>query len=131
MNLFFVKINQIKSKEESVMTEFRTPTDISEKEKIVGGILDSQQLLWLALGIGITVGVGLLCSGFMGGVGFIIGAVIGLPIGICFAFVKPRKMPLMKFIRLKMARRKHIKHLPNHDPEIDEIEFNYYAIERL
>ncbi len=113
------------------MTEFKTPTDISEKEKIVGGILTAVQLIWIAIGLVITVGIGLACSGFMGWVGFIIGAIIGLPIGIMFAFYKPHKIPMMQYIRLKLARRKNSPKLPNHDPEIDDIEFNYYAIERL
>lgn len=113
------------------MTEFKTPTDISEKEKIVGGLLTAGQLIWIAVGVGITVGVGLLLSGIMGGVGFIIGAILGLPTGIVFAFYKPHKIPMMQYLKLKMARRKNSPKLPNHDPEIDEIEFNYYAIERL
>ena len=113
------------------MTEFKTPTDISEKEKIVGGLLTAGQLIWIAVGVGITVGVGLLLSGIMGGVGFIIGAILGLPTGILFAFYKPHKIPMMQYLKLKMARRKNSPKLPNHDPEIDEIEFNYYAIERL
>lgn len=113
------------------MTEFKTPTDISEKEKIVGGLLTAGQLIWIAVGVGITVGVGLLLSGIMGGVGFIIGAILGLPTGIVFAFYKPHKIPMMQYLKLKIARRKNSPKLPNHDPEIDEIEFNYYAIERL
>ena len=113
------------------MTEFKTPTDISEKEKIVGGLLTAGQLSWIAIGVGITVGIGLLLSGIMGGVGFIIGAILGLPTGVVFAFYKPHKIPMMQYLKLKIARRKNSPKLPNHDPEIDEIEFNYYAIERL
>lgn len=113
------------------MTEFKTPTDISEKEKIVGGLLTAGQLIWIAIGVGITVGIGLLLSGIMGGVGFIIGAILGLPTGVVFAFYKPHKIPMMQYLKLKIARRKNSPKLPNHDPEIDEIEFNYYAIERL
>ena len=113
------------------MTEWKTPTDISEKEKIVGGFLTAGQLIWIVVGIGIMVGIGLACSGFMGGIGFIIGGVLGLPTGIIFAFYKPHKIPMMQFIKLKIARRKTAPRLPNHDPEIDDIELNYFAIERL
>lgn len=113
------------------MTEFRTPTDISEKEKIVGGLLTAAQLIPLGLGIVITVVVGLLLMGPLGGVGFVIGGVLGIPLGIAFAFYKPHKIPLMTFIRLKMARRKNLKQLPNHNPDIDDIDFNYFSIERL
>ena len=118
-------------KEGFTVTEFKTPTDISEKEKIVGGLLDAGQLIFLAIGVGITVGIGLLCSSFMGGTGFIIGAIIGLPIGIAFAFYKPHKIPLLKFIKLKIARGKHAKKLPNRNPDIEDIELDYFAIERL
>lgn len=113
------------------MTEFRTPTDISEKEKIVGGLLTAGQLIWIVVGIAITAVIGLVFAGMIGGASFIIGAIIGLPTGVAFAFVKRQKLPLLQYIRLKLARRKHKKHLVNHDPEIDDIEINYYAIERL
>ena len=113
------------------MTEFKTPTDISEKEKIVGGLLTAGQLIWIAIGLGITVGIGLALTGLLGGAGFIIGGILGLPTGLIFAFYKPHKIPMIQFIKLKMARRKNKMQLPNHDPEIDDIELNYYAVERL
>lgn len=113
------------------MTEFKTPTDISEKEKIVGGMLTAGQLVYIAVGLGITVGLGLALSGFLGGAGFIIGALIGLPTGICFAFYKPHKIPLMNYIKLKLQRRKNVKRLPNHNPDVDDFDFNYFEIERL
>jgi uncharacterized membrane protein YhiD involved in acid resistance len=113
------------------MTEFRMPTDISEKEKIVGGLLTAGQLIWIAAGLGITVGVGFLCTTFMGGAGFILGALVGIPFGIAFAFYKPHKVPLITYIKLKAAHSKKVKHLINHDPEIDSIELDHFAIERL
>ena len=113
------------------MTEFRMPTDISEKEKIVGGLLTAGQLIWIGAGLGITVGVGFLCSAFMGGAGFIVGLLVGVPIGVAFAFYKPHKIPLMTYIKLKAAHTRIEKQLINHDPEIDEIELNHFEIERL
>ena len=113
------------------MTEFKTPTDISEKEKIVGGMLTAGQLIYIAIGLGITVGLGLALSGILGGAGFIIGGLIGLPTGILFAFYKPHKIPLMNYIKLKFKRRKHEKRLPNHNPGVDEFELDYFEIERL
>ena len=113
------------------MTEFRTPTDISEKEKIVGGFLTAGQLVFIVIGLAITVGIGLALSGVLGAASFIIGGIIGLPIGILFAFYKPHKIPLLQYLKLKMDRRKTLKHLPNHDPDIDEIEFNYFELEKL
>ena len=113
------------------MTEFKTPTDISEKEKIVGGLITAGQLIWLAVGILITVGGGLLLANSMSYYGFIVGAIIGLPIGVAFAFYRPKKLSFLQFLMLKMARRKCEKKLPNHDPAIDEVEFNYFKIDRL
>jgi hypothetical protein len=113
------------------MTEFRTPTDISEKEKIVGGLITAGQLIFIVIGLAIMVGIGLAFSGLLGGAAFIIGAIIGLPIGIVFAFYKPHKLPMLQYIKLKMARRKNSPYLPNHNNEIDDIDFNYFEIERL
>ena len=113
------------------MTEFKMPTDISEKEKIVGGLITAGQLLYIGIGLCIIVGLGPGLNGIFGNASFIIGALIGLPFGICFAFVKPHKIPLMSFIKMKLAHKRHEHHLINHDPDIDEIEFNYFEIERL
>lgn len=113
------------------MTEFKMPTDISEKEKIVGGLLTAGQLLFIGIGLAITVALGLLLNGLIGNASFIIGLLIGVPFGICFAFVKPHKLPLKDYLMLKLKRRKNSKELINHDPAIDEIEFNYFKIERL
>lgn len=113
------------------MTEFKTPTDISEKEKIVGGLITAGQLIWLAVGLLITVGIGLLLANSLSYFGFIFGAIIGVPFGVAFAFIKPKKLSLLSYMALKLARRKCEKKLPNHDPEIDEVEFNYFKIDRL
>ena len=113
------------------MTEFKMPTDISEKEKIAGGILTAQQLIWLAIGIGITVGLGLLLYEVIDKIGFIISALIGIPFGCVFAFLKPHKIPLMKFFILEFRHKKSLKKLPNHDPEIDSFKLDYFKKERL
>lgn len=113
------------------MREYKMPTDISEKEKIVGGLLTAGQLIFLAIGIGIMVAIGLSLFGLIGKASFIIGAVIGLPLGVVFSFYKPHKIPLIQYIRLKMARRKGAKKLPNHNPDIDDVELNYFEIKRL
>lgn len=113
------------------MREYKMPTDISEKEKIVGGLLTAGQLIFLAIGIGIMVVIGLSLYNVIGKVSFIVGAAIGIPFGIVFSFYKPHKIPLLQYIKLKMARRKNLPKLSNHNPDIDDIELNYFEIKRL
>lgn len=113
------------------MTEFRMPTDISEKEKIVGGLLTAGQLVYFGIGIGIIVGLGLALSGIMGGAGFIISGILGATFAIMFAFYKPHKIPLMTFIKLKIKRRKEEKKLPNVNPDLDDIELNYFELPKF
>lgn len=113
------------------MREYKTPTDISEKEKVVGGILTAGQLIFVLIGIFIMVTIGLSLYTTIGFASFIIGAVLGLPLGIVFSFYKPHKIPLLRYIRLKTARRKNAPRLPNHNPDIDDIELNYFEIKRL
>lgn len=113
------------------MREYKMPTDISEKEKVVGGLLTAGQLIFLGIGIGIMVAIGLSLFSVIGKASFVIGAIIGLPLGIVFSFYKPHKMPLFQYIRLKIARRKKTARLPSHNPDIDDIELDYFEVKRL
>ena len=108
------------------MTEFRMPTDISEKEKVVGGILTAGQLVYFGIGIAIIVGIGLTFSNMIGGAAFIIGAVVGIAFAVTFAFYKPHKLSLMTYIRLRIKRRKEEKTLPNVNPDLADIELSYF-----
>lgn len=113
------------------MKEFKMPTDISEKEKIVGGILTAGQLIYFGIGIGIIVGLGLGLNALIGNASFIIGALIGIPFACLFAFYKPHKLTLMTYIKLKMKRRKEVKLLPNHNSDIDDFELDYFEFKRI
>lgn len=107
------------------------PTDISEKEKIIGGILTAGQLIFLGIGLGITAGLGLALGSSLGGFAFVISALIGIPFGVIFAFVKPHKMTMLTYIRLKIKHKRQEKKLPSHNSDIDDVELNYFEIERL
>ena len=114
------------------MQEWKMPTDISEKEKIVGGIMTAGQLLYLAIGLGITVGFGLIFVGIIGKISFIIGGLIGIPFGVVFAFVKIKKqLTVGQYIRLKISKSKQTKVLVNHRTELDNMEFNYFEKEKI
>ena len=77
------------------------PPDTREREKIVGGVLDFIQLLWLAGGFVICVAI---TMAFFKSLGFF-SLVFGIPFvaaGAVFAFMKKENLPLPKYIKLKM-----------------------------
>jgi uncharacterized membrane protein YhiD involved in acid resistance len=88
------------------MASYNVPPDISEKEKIVGGLLTFAQLIWLIVGVGITAVISMFLFAFLGNISIIVGVLIGIPFGICFAFVKVHTLSLAEYLKL---RRNHLR----------------------
>lgn len=130
-NITYILKNISFVKGDRIMREYKMPTDISEKEKIIGGVLTAGQLIFLGIGLGITTALGLALAGAFGGFAFVISALIGVPFGVVFAFVSPHKMPMLTYIRLKIKHRRQECKLPSHNSDIDDVELNYFEIERL
>ena len=108
------------------MLEYQMPPDISEREKIVGGVLSAGQLLWMVGGVAIAVAISLALNKALGVASFVIGIPIGVAFGCVFAFLKPHKIPFARYIKLKIRHAKQIKHLVNHDAVKDLYEFDEY-----
>lgn len=109
------------------MLEYQMPPDISEREKIVGGVLSAGQLLWMVGGVAIAVALSLGLNKALGAGSFIIGIPIGGAFGCVFAFVKPYKLSFARFVKLKLQHMRQIKHLVNHDAAKDAYVFDEYA----
>ena len=94
------------------MIQHQMPPDTREREKIIGGLLDLGQLLWLLLGAGLY-GIFLFTFfSMLGGFSF----VIGLPIlasGVPFAFKKINNLTLFQYLRLKRRYKRKIKGFVN------------------
>lgn len=113
------------------MNMYPVPPDLSEKEKIVGGLLTAAQLISLIAGIGGMAVVALTLFPVIGNVAIILGAVTFLPLGVVFAFVKVKGLPLLTYLRLKKKHKKKVKLLPNHKKEVDEFELSYLARNKI
>lgn len=90
------------------------PPDMREKEKIVGGLLDINQLLWI-------IGGGVL-GAIMFGTSFlilnlpilsIILAIIGVALSLPFVFYKKNDLTLYQHLKYSYEFKTKVKELPN------------------
>ena len=70
------------------MSSYNMPPDTSAKEKIVGGILDFTQLLFLLGGVAIGLGIGFLFKPAFGTVGLAFFIIIFALAGLAIGFIK-------------------------------------------
>ena len=113
------------------MAQYPVPPDLSEKEKIVGGLLTAAQLICLIAGIGGMAIFSLVFFQFLNNIAIIIGAVVFLPLGCLFAFLKIKGLPLFTYLKLKSGHKKKVKKLPNHKKEVDDFELSYLARDKI
>ena len=93
---------------------YKVPADVSEKEKVVGGLITAAQAAWLALGFITTAGLFLIFIKIMPSVLAIILALpVGIAIGIPFAFWHKHGLCLKDYLLLRYRFKKKNKHLYN------------------
>lgn len=107
------------------MATYSVPPDISEKEKIVGGILTAAQLICILIGVGAAAIFSFLTFAFLGTASIIIGVIIFIPVGFVFALVKIKGLPLYSYLKLKKYHKTITKKLPNYRVEANEFELSY------
>lgn len=96
------------------MAIYQVPPDTSAKEKIVGGILDWGQLIWVSVGVVIGLIVGNFFRMLGGGmVGMVIGFIPGAAFAIVFAFVKIHELSVFNYLKYKKKHKQKTKKLPN------------------
>lgn len=95
------------------MSSYSMPPDTSAKEKLVGGLLDLGQLLFLLGGLAIGLAIGFLFKTFAGMPGLVVGLIPGIILGLVFGFVKIKGLSLLQYIRLKKKHKLKTKKLPN------------------
>lgn len=95
------------------MSVYNMPPDTSAKEKLVGGVLDMTQLIFLLIGVGGGLGVGFLLKLFLDIIGLIIGVALGAGVGLVFGFAKIKGLSLLDYFRYKKKHQIKTKKLPN------------------
>lgn len=107
------------------MATYSVPPDISEKEKIVGGILTGAQLICILAGVGAAAIFSFATFAFLGTASIIAGVIIFIPIGGVFALLKIKGLPLYTYLRLRKYHKTVVKKLPNYRVEADDFELSY------
>lgn len=94
------------------MIQHQMPPDTREREKIIGGLLDLGQLLWMLLGAGFF---GIFLFIFFPLLGMF-SLILGLPfliVGLCFAFKKVNNLTLFQYLKLKREYKHKVKGFAN------------------
>lgn len=93
---------------------YKVPADVSEKEKIVGGLFTAEQAAWLALGFITTAGLFILFVKIMpAALAFILALPVGIAIGVPFAFWHKHGLCLKDYLLLNHRFKKKNKRLYN------------------
>jgi len=101
------------------MRTYQIPPDMKEKEKVVGGILNVNQLFWVLGGLGVggcVFGLTFTLTG-AGSFSIILGVIFCLS-GLPFALKKVKGLTLYEYLYRKRKFKKKIKHLPNIRKEV-------------
>lgn len=103
------------------MKEYSIPQDMSEKDKIVGGILTMVQAFWIGIGFVSGLVVFFLIYGLTRS--FIFSAILAIPFmgtGLPFAFYKKHELTLLQLIVKKQKHKKKNKHLKHFRNGVNE-----------
>lgn len=102
------------------MRSYQIPPDMKEKEKVVGGLINLNQLFWIIGGLGLGAcmfGLTFTLTG-IGTLSIIIGAIFCLS-GVPFALKKVKGLTLYEYLHRKRKFKKKVKHLPNIRKEVN------------
>lgn len=103
------------------MRIYSVPPDTREKEKIIGGLLNINQFLWLLGGLvlgAVFFAVVYKLTGFVGLSAFI--GILFASAGLPFAFYKKKEYTLYQYLYYKHKFKKKTKKLPNARKEVSE-----------
>lgn len=93
------------------MQMYSVPASTNEKEKIVGGLLTLNQVLWVGSGALVFFLTSLLLLSSLKVGALFLGLILGAPF-VAFGLVKIQEVSLMTYIKRKRAFKKLTKQLP-------------------
>jgi hypothetical protein len=91
---------------------YKIPPDTSEKEKIVGGLLNLNQLIWIIAGALTGAVITILTFNFLGNIAFFLGF-IAIALFIPFVFYKKHDLTFFNYLKLKRKHKNKNKYLSN------------------
>lgn len=89
------------------------PPDTSAKEKIVGGVLDFTQLLFLLAGVAIGLAFGFLFKPMFGTIGLAFFILLFAGAGLAIGFIKIKGLSVIQYLKCRSSHKKKTKKLPN------------------
>ena len=96
------------------MRVYPIPSDLNEKEKIIGGILNLNQFFWVIGGLAFGAVVFVLT--YFSFQVVVLSAILGLVLatsGLPFALYKRNQLTLFQYLWYKHTFKRKVKHLPN------------------
>lgn len=102
---------------------YQMSADTRDKEKMVGGVMSLNQLMWIVAGVGFYALFAYLTYSQL----YILSFIVWLPFiagGLVLAFKKVNGIPLPRYIVLKIKFKNLIKHYINKTKEKKEIVFS-------
>ncbi|MEK5209539.1 PrgI family mobile element protein [Psychrobacillus sp. FSL H8-0510] len=100
------------------MNNYTMPPDMSEKEKIIGGILNINQFFWVLGGLGIGAIIFTLLFDLIGGKAALVFGLIGATSGLPFALYKKNELTLFQYITFKQKFKRKVHKLPNRRKDV-------------
>ena len=94
------------------MRSYTIPADINEKEKIIGGILNINEFLWVLSGFVLGLIVFAALTPLLGQAAIVVGALV-VPTGVPFVLVKKEGLTLFEYLKRKREFKSKVKRLPN------------------
>lgn len=94
------------------MNSYTIPADMNEKEKIIGGILNMHEFLWVLTGFLLGLGTFGLLFPIIGKASLFIGLLI-TPAGIPFVVIKKEGLTLFEYKKRSLEFKRKVKILPN------------------
>lgn len=94
------------------MQSYSIPADTNEKEKIIGGILNINEFLWILAGFILGLFVFAALSSFLGKGAIVVGLLF-TPVGVPFVVIKKEGLTLFEYLKRKQEFKTKAKLLPN------------------
>lgn len=95
------------------MRTYKIPPNTAEKEKIIGGLLNLNQLFWILGGLGLGALAFTLLFDVIGGIPALVIGVLFVPLGMPFAFYKKNELTLFRYLVYRHQFKKKEHYLPN------------------
>lgn len=101
------------------MSLYKVPSDVNEREKVIGGVLNLVQFIWLLGGLGVGIFFFALTTAISGS--FLVGivfALLGIGLSLPFAFYRKKDLSFYEYLKYKHRLKNKNVYLVNKRKEV-------------